>query len=238
MLQIDHVTRRFSNGVTALQDVALTIGTGDFVALLGPSGCGKTSLLRLIAGLDLPDAGALRWAEGRPELGYVFQDSTLLPWADAADNVWLPLRLRGMSRAEAATQVATALDQVGLSGFAQARPQELSGGMRMRVSVARALVGQPRVLLMDEPFAALDEFTRHTLQDDLLALWQRLGCTIVFVTHSLYEAAFLARRIVLMSPRPGRIAQEIISKVPPGARLSPEYAALVSEITQALRPAA
>ena len=237
MLTIDRVSRHFPNGVEALRAVSLAIGTGDFVALLGPSGCGKSTLLRLIAGLDQPDGGALRWADGQPELGYVFQDATLLPWADAAENVWLPLRLRGLSRAEAAPKVAAALAQVGLAGFAAARPHELSGGMRMRVSVARALVSRPRLLLMDEPFAALDEFTRHGLQDDLLALWQQLGCTIVFVTHSLYEAAFLARRVVLMSPRPGRIAREIVSNVTPGprARLSPDFAALVADITNALR---
>ena len=237
MLRLDRVCRRFPNGVEALRDVSLTIDNGDFVALLGPSGCGKSTLLRLIAGLDQPDGGRLQRAAGPTEIGFVFQDATLLPWADAAENVWLPLRLRGVSRAEAAPRVRAALAQVGLDGFAGARPHELSGGMRMRVSVARALVGRPRLLLMDEPFAALDEFTRHGLQDDLLALWRQLGCTVVFVTHSLYEAAFLARRIVLMSARPGRIAREIASTVAPGGevRLSPDYAALVADITHALR---
>ena len=237
ILRLTNMHRRFPNGVEALRDVSLTLNRGDFVALLGPSGCGKSTLLRLIAGLDQPDGGDLHRAVAPTEIGYVFQDATLLPWANAADNVWLPLRLRGISRAEAAPRVQEALAQVGLSGFAQARPHELSGGMRMRVSVARALVGRPRLLLMDEPFAALDEFTRHGLQDDLLALWRQLGCTVVFVTHSLYEAAFLARRIVLMSARPGRIVHQITSTVPPGAdaRLSPAYAALVADITHALR---
>ena len=213
------------------------------MALLGPSGCGKSTLLRLIAGLDRPDTGSLHWEAGAPprpgDIGYVFQDATLLPWATAAENVWLPLRLRGVTRAAAAPDIAAALDRVGLRGFEEARPAQLSGGMRMRVSIARALVTRPRLLLMDEPFAALDEFTRHRLQDDLLTLWRDIGCTVVFVTHSIYEAAFLARRIVLMTPRPGRIDQEIDSTLPRGAetRLDPAYAALVSRISRAMAAA-
>ena len=228
--------------VEALHDVSLDIDRADFVALLGPSGCGKSSLLRLIAGLDRPDEGRLEWEAGRPpapgEIGFVFQDPTLLPWASAEDNVFLPLRLRGIARGRAMPEVRAALGRVGLGGFEQARPRELSGGMRMRVSIARALVTRPALLLMDEPFAALDEFTRHRLQEDLLALWQSLDCTVVFVTHSIYEAAFLARRIVLMTPRPGRIAQEIASPLPPGpaTRLDPAYAMLVAQLSRALQP--
>jgi NitT/TauT family transport system ATP-binding protein len=215
--------------------VSLRIDAGDFVALLGPSGCGKSTLLRLIARLDQPDSGALRWQEGHApgvgDVGFVFQDATLLPWASAADNVRLPLRLRGVAGADDA--VRAALARVGLEGFETARPAQLSGGMRMRVSIARALVTRPRLLLMDEPFAALDEFTRHRLQEDLLRLWRELGCTVVFVTHSIYEAAFLARRVVLMTPRPGRIATELGSPLGDGTerRLDPAYAALVARIT-------
>jgi NitT/TauT family transport system ATP-binding protein len=170
------------------------------------------------------------------EVGFVFQDATLLPWASAADNVRLPLRLRGM-RGDA--EVRAALDQVGLTGFAGARPAQLSGGMRMRVSIARALVTRPRLLLMDEPFAALDEFTRHRLQEDLLRLWADMHCTVVFVTHSIYEAAFLAQRIVLMTPRPGRIATELDAKLPGGneRRLDPAYAALVARVTHEMQGA-
>ncbi len=243
MLSIQRVSRRFANGVTALQDASLELAEGDFIALLGPSGCGKSTLLRLIAGLDTPTAGRIDWTGGqRPapgELGVVFQDATLLPWATAAENVWLPLRLRGVDRPAAAPQVAAALDRVGLAGFAGARPHELSGGMRMRVSIARALVSRPRLLLMDEPFAALDEFTRHRLQHDLLQLWKDLHCTIIFVTHSIYEAAFLARRIVLMTPRPGRIDTELASPLPPGQdnRLNPAYAALVADISRRMEAA-
>jgi NitT/TauT family transport system ATP-binding protein len=243
MLRIEAVGRQFAGGVEALRDVSLLIGAGDFVALLGPSGCGKSTLLRLIAGLDRPDSGALSWQEGHApqpgEIGFVFQDATLLPWASAEDNVFLPLRLRGVTRARAAEEVRAMLERVGLGGFARARPAQLSGGMRMRVSIARALITRPRLLLMDEPFAALDEFTRHRLQADLLQLWHELRCTVVFVTHSIYEAAFLARRIVLMTPRPGRIANELASPLTmgPGRRLDPAYAALVAEVTQALEGA-
>jgi NitT/TauT family transport system ATP-binding protein len=242
VLRIEQVGRRFG-AVEALRDVSLAIGDGDFVGLLGPSGCGKSTLLRLIAGLDQPDEGRVTWDAGRQptqgEIGFVFQDATLLPWASAADNVFLPLRLRGMARTQAMPLVHASLERVGLHGFANARPRQLSGGMRMRVSIARALVTRPRLLLMDEPFAALDEFTRHKLQEDLLLLWQELGCTVVFVTHSIYEAAFLARRIVLMTPRPGRIDHEIASALHPGAeaRFDPAYAALVAEITHDMQRA-
>ncbi len=243
MLRIEAVGRRFPGGVEALRDVSLDLDAGGFVALLGPSGCGKSTLLRLIAGLDQPDSGALRWQEGHApgvgEIGFVFQDATLLPWASTADNVFLPLRLRGVSRTRAAEDIGAMLDRVGLTGFERARLAQLSGGMRMRVSIARALVTRPKLLLMDEPFAALDEFTRHRLQVDLLALWQTLGCTVVFVTHSIYEAAFLAQRIVLMTPRPGRIATELSASLPTGPerRLDPAYAALVAAVSRAMEGA-
>ena len=242
MLSVSHVGRRFPGGTEALRDTSLRLSESDFVALLGPSGCGKSTLLRLIAGLDQPDDGRLEWDGCAPapgDIGYVFQDATLLPWASAEDNVFLPLRLRGRSRAAAAPEVASALARVGLGGFEHARPRALSGGMRMRVSIARALVTRPRLLLMDEPFAALDEFTRHRLQADLLAVWRDAGCTVVFVTHSIYEAAFLARRILLMTSRPGRIDREIGSALTPGpeTRLDPAYAALVAEIGHGLEAA-
>ena len=240
MLRIERITRSFPGGVMALDQASLGLAAGDFVALLGPSGCGKSTLLRLIAGLDRPSSGTLRWDEGQPpapgEIGFVFQDPTLLPWASAAENVGLPFTLAPKPPADAPARVAAALEAVGLGGFAAARPRTLSGGMRMRVSIARALITRPRLLLMDEPFAALDEFTRHRLQADLRALWREAGCTVVFVTHSIYEACYLARRIVLMTPRPGRIAREIAADLPETAdrRLRPEYAALVAEVTAAM----
>src|SRR5690348_3018176 len=239
MLRLSGVGRHFGT-IEALHDVSLRIRPGDFVALLGPSGCGKSTLLRLIAGLDQPDSGSLAWEQGHApkpgDIGFVFQDATLLPWASAAENVFLPLRLRGVPREKATPEIHAALHRVGLDGFEAARPRQLSGGMRMRVSIARALVTRPRILLMDEPFAALDEFTRHKLQEDLLSLWQELRCTVVFVTHSIYEAAFLARRIVLMTPRPGRIDQEIATPVS-RSRLDADYAALVARISRELERA-
>jgi NitT/TauT family transport system ATP-binding protein len=242
VLSIESVGRQFPNGVEALRDASLTLAERDFVALLGPSGCGKSTLLRLIAGLDQPDSGRMRWTDRAPgsgDIGYVFQDATLLPWATAEDNVFLPLRLRKVDRATALPEVHAALRRVGLAGFETARPRALSGGMRMRVSIARALVTRPRLLLMDEPFGALDEFTRHKLQADLLEVWREVGCTVVFVTHSIYEAAYLARRIVLMTPRPGRIDRELTSSLVlgPDTRLDPAYAALVRTITETMQAA-
>ena len=235
MLNVDGVGRRYPNGTVALTGTSLQVGRGEFVALLGPSGCGKSTLLRLIAGLDQPDEGTVTW-DLPPRLGVVFQDPTLLPWASAIDNVRLPLRLHGVSRTEQTRRATGALAQVGLDAFANARPRELSGGMRMRVSIARALATDPSVLLMDEPFAALDEFTRHSLQHDLRQ--QQGDRTIIFVTHSIYEAAYLATRVVVMSPRPGRIVQTLVSPVPddPERRFLPEYASFVAAITHALTP--
>jgi NitT/TauT family transport system ATP-binding protein len=241
VITIEAVSKRFGNGTQALDAVSARIDTGDFVALLGPSGCGKSTLLRLLAGLEEPSAGRVEWDTGRQPgpgtIGFVFQDATLLPWATAAENVWLPLRLRSKTRSDSAASVAAALTQVGLADFADAKPRRLSGGMKMRVSIARALVSNPNLLLMDEPFAALDEFTRHRLQEDLRHLWQQTGKTVVFVTHSIYEAAYLASRIFLMSARPGRIATEITAEVPDQVdrRTSPEYTALIKQVTDAFR---
>lgn len=203
--------------VVALDAFDLSVREGEFVSLLGPSGCGKTTVLRIMAGLDRPDAGTLASAvldarEGG--LGFVFQDPTLMPWASAADNVWLPLRLAGVSRADAAGRVAALLELVGVAEFRDALPHTLSGGMRMRVALARALVTRPRLLLMDEPFAALDEITRLRLNDDLLRLKQETGCTIVFVTHSVYESAYLSTRLAVMSRSPGRVIAEIAIDLP------------------------
>jgi NitT/TauT family transport system ATP-binding protein len=241
MLAIGQVSKRFGNGTLALENITANIAQGEFVALLGPSGCGKSTLLRLLAGLEAPSSGSITWDAGRQpgpgDIGFVFQDATLLPWANAAENVFLPLRLRGRKRAETADLVKNALAQVGLADFAHARPKALSGGMKMRVSIARALVSAPLLLLMDEPFAALDEFTRHKLQEDLHALWRETGKTIVFVTHSIYEAAYLASRILVMSPRPGRIAADIPTAIPegPDRRGSKEYVALVAQVTETFR---
>ena len=230
------VSKVFANGVEALADVSLDVRAGEFLSVLGPSGCGKSTLLRLIAGLTEPTAGAIEWSDegkgqgrGKGDLGFVFQEATLMPWATALSNVALPLKLRGVPRSEREARAAAALDNVGLKGFERVWPRELSGGMKMRVSLARALVVEPRLLLMDEPFAALDEITRHRLNDDLLDLWQRCGVTVVFVTHSVFESVFLSQRIVVMTPRPGRVSAELtVGEAYPRSaafRTSAEYAA-------------
>ena len=201
------VGKTFSNGVRALDGVDLTLREGDFLSLLGPSGCGKSTLLRIIAGLLSPTSGSLDWRgqmADPSQLGFVFQEPTLMPWATVFDNVWLPLRLKGVSRKAAAPAIGDLLDRVHLTGFENAVPRELSGGMKMRVSIARSLVTKPRLLLMDEPFAALDEITRFKLNNDLLELWDDQKITVVFVTHSVFESVFLSHRVVVMAARPGR----------------------------------
>lgn len=209
LVALSGLSRTFDNGVKALDGFNLAIQPGEVVTLIGPSGCGKSTVLRMIAGLDTPTTGEVVWPKAKPEIGYVFQEPTLMPWASSFDNVWLPLRLRGVSKADARQHVEDALRLVGLTEFADAKPHQLSGGMKMRVSIARALVTRPTVLLMDEPFAALDEITRFRLNDELLALKQRLYLTIVFVTHSIFESVYLSSRVVVMTPRPGRVADEI-----------------------------
>ncbi len=217
LIALRNDSKRYPNGMQALSGVDLTIGDGEFVSLLGPSGCGKSTLLRLIAGLGSITGGEIDWPKTaydvsgapRPDLGFVFQEPTLMPWASVFDNVYLPLKLRGTRRKEATPRIDEALAMVGLERFARAYPRELSGGMRMRVSIARALVTHPRVLLLDEPFAALDEITRFRLNNDLLSLWQEQRWTVVFVTHSVFESVYLSQRIVVMQAGPGRIASEV-----------------------------
>ncbi|HET7794213.1 MAG TPA: ABC transporter ATP-binding protein [Rhizobacter sp.] len=242
---LDHVDKRFASGLQALSDVSLQVAAGEFVSLLGPSGCGKSTVLRLVAGLDDASSGQVSApALSNPnaaDTAYVFQDATLMPWASVFDNVWLPLRLAGVSRAQAAPRIEAALQSVGLQGFAQAIPAELSGGMKMRASIARALVTQPAALLMDEPFAALDEFTRQKLNGDLLDWWQARPLAVLFVTHSVFEAAFLSQRVLVMGARPGRVVAEVAIDEPyprrPGFRTSTRYTQICAQITQALEAA-
>ncbi|HEX9464279.1 MAG TPA: ABC transporter ATP-binding protein [Alphaproteobacteria bacterium] len=213
LLTLADVGKEFANGVEALSGISLSVDPGEFVALVGASGCGKTTLLRLIAGLTEPNSGRVTWSrrdDGRgSRIGYVFQEPTLMPWATVSGNVYLPLRLQGVSRRAAEPRIRDVLAQVGLSDFADAYSRQLSGGMRMRASIARALVTDPDILLLDEPFAALDELTRFKLNEDLLRLWRTRRLTILFVTHSVFESVFLATRVVVMSSRPGRIAAEL-----------------------------
>ena len=235
------IGRRFPNGTVALDGLDLDVRRGEFLSLIGPSGCGKSTVLRLLAGLDRPSAGTVAWDGARPEIGFVFQDATLMPWATAADNVFLPLRLRGIGRRDAAPRIGEALERVGLARFAGHRPAELSGGMRMRVSIARALVVRPRLLLMDEPFAALDEITRLKLNDDLADLVAALGTTVVFVTHSVTESVYLSDRLVVMAARPGRAVASLDVPAPPGRgediRLTPLYVKACRAASAALRGA-
>jgi NitT/TauT family transport system ATP-binding protein len=240
----------FPNGVAALRAVDCALAPGELVALVGPSGCGKSTLLRALAGLYAPSAGTVRVADRPPEearrdvapIGVVFQQPRLLAWRTVARNVGLPLELSGLARSERAVRAAALLATVGLADFAGAYPHQLSGGMRMRVAVARALVHRPALLLMDEPFAALDELTRETLQEELLVLRARHRFTTLFVTHNVFEAVFLADRVLVMSARPGRIAAEVAVPFgpvrPAELRADPAFARLAGEVARHLRAGA
>ena len=210
------VRRTFATGIEAIAGLDLDIAAGSFVALLGPSGCGKSTLLRLVAGLDQPDSGKVTVGgdHPRPSIAYVFQDPHLMPWRRNIDNVALPLELAGVPVRERREKARAALEKVDLADAAERYPGELSGGMRMRASLARALVIRPQILLLDEPFAALDELTRHRLDDQLRALWIDLGMTVLFVTHAIGEAAYLAERAVVFSRRPARIVADRILDLP------------------------
>jgi len=202
--EVAGLRRVFDGGVTAIESLDLTVAPGEFAAILGPSGCGKSTLLRIVAGLDKPTGGRVEIASG-VRLAYVFQDAHLLPWRNVLRNVSLPLELMGVSRAKRLAAAKESLRQVGLADAMQRYPDQLSGGMRMRVSLARALVTEPNLLLLDEPFAALDEITRHHLDEQLRQLWADRGLTVVFVTHSTQEAVYLAERAVVLSARPARL---------------------------------
>jgi NitT/TauT family transport system ATP-binding protein len=251
LIAMKGLSKQFANGTLAVRNVDLELRQGEFVSLLGPSGCGKSTLLRMISGLSQPSAGEIDWpqnahdaeghAERDPDLGFVFQDPTLMPWARAMDNVAMPLILKGIRKAEARERAAGMLALVGLKGFETSYPRELSGGMKMRVSIARALVTRPRVLLMDEPFAALDEITRHKLNDDLLELWWKNRFTAVFVTHSVFESVYLSQRIVVMAARPGRVMADLDVSAPyPRSdtfRTSAQYAELCRLASDKLKEA-
>jgi NitT/TauT family transport system ATP-binding protein len=246
LIDLRQVGKRFDGGLQALAGVSLAVHAGEFVTLLGPSGCGKSTVLRLAAGLDTPSAGTVSAPALQPgqsaDTAFVFQEPTLMPWASVFDNVWLPLRLQGESRARAAPAVQAVLARVGLADFAGARPAQLSGGMKMRASIARALVTRPRVLLMDEPFAALDDITRQALNADLLQWWHAAGdMAALFVTHSVAEAVYLSQRVLVMAARPGRVVAEVVVDAPcprpPGWRHSPAFAETCRRLGEALAAA-
>jgi NitT/TauT family transport system ATP-binding protein len=217
LVALSGVDKVFSNGTVAVRGLNLAVRPGEFLSLLGPSGCGKSTVLRLIARLGGISAGTIEWptaahdagGEAIPELGFVFQEPTLMPWATVFDNVYLPLRLKGAKRRDVDGLIHRALAQVGLQGFETVYPRALSGGMKMRVSIARALATEPKLLLMDEPFAALDEITRLKLNRDVLEVWAAQQLTVIFVTHSVYESVFLSSRVVVMAARPGRVVADI-----------------------------
>jgi NitT/TauT family transport system ATP-binding protein len=241
------VDKTFPNGTLALKGLDLDVRAGEFVSLLGPSGCGKSTALRIIASLSEPTRGVVEWpsakapSDGESRIGFVFQEPTLMPWASVFSNVLLPLRLKSVQTDKATARVNAALDRVGLTDFGRVYPRELSGGMRMRVSIARALATEPALLLMDEPFAALDEITRFKLNNDLLHVWQALRTTVVFVTHSVFESVYLSSRIVVMAARPGRVFTELKIDAPypreQDFRTSAEYAALCRRASEALAQA-
>jgi len=238
--QLQSVERQFSGRFNALGPLDLQIREGEFLSLLGPSGCGKSTALKIIAGLLAPTHGKVLWHRSKPSVGFVFQDPTLMPWATVRENVRLPLDLAHVPRADADARVTATLARVGLTGsFLDAYPRALSGGMRMRVSIARALVARPALLLMDEPFAALDEISRDALNEDLLRLWREDKLTVVFVTHSVFESTFLSTRIVALTSRPGRIAGEFVVPAPPlrtGAwRMSAAFVYSAREVSGLLR---
>jgi len=240
------VTKVYDSGVAALGPLDLDVRQGEFVSLLGPSGCGKSTALRLIAGLSPPTSGSVGVAHrsgearGTHGVGFVFQEPTLMPWTSVRENVRLPLKLAHAPTGEANRRVEAALARVGLAEFAGAYPRELSGGMKMRVSLARALVTDPEILLMDEPFAALDEITRFRLNNDLLALWRNLRKTVIFVTHSVFESVYLSQRVVVMTQRPGRLSAEIRIDAAEARgeefRTSADYAGYCREVSNALAP--
>ena len=249
LLELRGVEKRYDNGTLALERVDLIVGKHEFVSLLGPSGCGKSTALKMIAGLSPVTSGSISWADTNSkdesshakDISFVFQEPTLMPWTQVFENVWLPLRLKGVSREAAKLQINAVLAKVGLAQFAHVYPRELSGGMKMRVSIARAMVTEPRLLLMDEPFAALDEMTRFKLNNDTLALWQAQQFTTIFVTHSVYESVYLSNRIIVMAARPGRIIADIAVDEPyprvDAFRNTPRYAELCVKVSQALQKA-
>ncbi|HYZ42890.1 MAG TPA: ABC transporter ATP-binding protein [Stellaceae bacterium] len=243
------IGKRFGSGIEALNGIDLEIGGGEFLSVLGPSGCGKSTLLRIIAGLSEPSAGTRRLSLGSEpgrhgssgRIGFVFQDPTLMPWSTVFDNVMLPFRLAGGVTAAARERAAAEIGAVGLAGFERAYPRQLSGGMRMRVSIARALVTDPDLLLLDEPFAALDEITRMALNDDLMRLWHHRRPTVVFVTHSVFESVYLSTRIAVMTRRPGRIVADLPINLPQprerALRTSPRYGELCATVSSHLAKA-
>lgn len=247
LVRMQRLSKTYQNGTVALSDVNLDIKEGEFLSFVGPSGCGKSTIFKMIAGLGDPTGGTLdilgltpKEARKQSEIAFVFQDHTLLPWCSVQDNVVLPLELRGVPKKQQKEEAERALELVGLKDYLKALPRQLSGGMKMRVSIARALVSKPKLLLMDEPFGALDEITRQTLQDELLNIWQKdKKMTVLFVTHNVFEAVFLSTRVIVMTPRPGKVSDEIDIPVPfprdEHFRTTTQFSELVRHVSSSLK---
>ncbi|WP_248930798.1 ABC transporter ATP-binding protein [Paenibacillus hamazuiensis] len=244
---MDHLSKTYANGTVALQDVNLTIKEGEFLSFVGPSGCGKSTIFKMIAGLGEPTGGTLdilgmtpKEARKQSEIAFVFQDHTLLPWCTVQDNVVLPMALKGIPKKRQKEEAERVLELVGLKDYMKVLPRQLSGGMKMRVSIARALIARPKLLLMDEPFGALDEITRQTLQDELLGIWRQDNkMTVLFVTHNVFEAVYLSTRVIVMTPRPGKVSAAIDIPVPfprdEAFRTAPEFGEWVRKVSGALK---
>lgn len=247
LVRLDDVGKVYPNGTVAVQNANLVAGEGEFLCFVGPSGCGKSTIFNMIAGLTAPTSGELsvlgttpKEARKQNEIAFVFQEHTLLPWSKLIDNVTLPLTLRGVPKKERIEEGERVLELVGLKDYRKVLPRQLSGGMKMRVSIARALISRPKLLLMDEPFGALDEITRQTLQDELLKIWQQdKKMTVLFITHNVFEAVFLSTRVVVMTPRPGKISDVI--PVPfafprkDDFRTMPEFGDYVRQVSEVLK---
>nr|WP_066156943.1 ABC transporter ATP-binding protein [Halalkalibacter krulwichiae] len=245
-LRINNVSKTYDQKIVALSEVNLDIEEGEFMSFVGPSGCGKSTIFKIIAGLSEPTTGAIEMITptstdtviNRDEVGFVFQHATLLPWKPVIDNVALPLELKGVAKKERYEKAMNVLEMVGLEGYEKALPRQLSGGMQMRVSIARSLIAKPKLLLMDEPFGALDEMTRQNLHYELLRIWEKTNMTVLFITHNVFESVFLSTKIAVMSARPGRITN--VYEVPPyerneSFRSTNEFSRLVGEIESGLK---
>lgn len=247
LVGLEHIGKVYPNGTVAVQQATLHAGEGEFLCFVGPSGCGKSTIFNMIAGLTDPTTGRLevlgttpREARKQNEIAFVFQEHTLLPWAKLIDNVTMPLTLRGVPKKKRIEEGERVLELVGLKDYAKVLPRQLSGGMKMRVSIARALISRPKLLLMDEPFGALDEITRQTLQDELLNIWQKdQKMTVLFITHNVFEAVYLSTRVVVMTPRPGKISDIIDIPMPfprtDEFRSTPEFGSYVRKVSEVLK---
>ncbi len=247
LVRMERLSKVYPNGTVAVQDVDLAIQEGEFLCFVGPSGCGKSTIFKMITGLSSATGGTLevlgttpKQARKQNDTAFVFQDHTLLPWATVMDNVTLPLMLRGVPGSERKKEAERVLELVGLKDYAKAMPRQLSGGMKMRVSIARALVSRPKLLLMDEPFGALDEITRQTLQLELLDIWRKdSSMTVLFVTHNVFEAVFLSTRVVVMTPRPGKVSEIVEVPIPfprdENFRTTPEFGKIVRAVSEGLK---